>query len=221
LRARKRRECTTATNPASRVSSIPAPFPLLLPAAARNLRSSTLATAPPPAQPHPRLRAAHRRSPHPPHGRPNVASPRLHPRSCETLQDDMPAGRPGRRGSGRTAPSWPRRTSLVVPYGSSSCPVSPTAPRFKVRFLWQKIRRWEKICEDPSIVCLDPPSACIAFVTKLAVNTHPQLHGCVILAGVMPGSTCASPMWVSRYPSLVVSDSKEKKSDLGTLPPRA
>jgi hypothetical protein len=99
LRARKRSDQPCLASREAAVSSIPAPFPLLLPAAARNLRSSTLATAPPPAQPHPRLRAAHRRSPHPPHGRPNVASPRLHPRSCETLQDVMPAGRPGRRGS--------------------------------------------------------------------------------------------------------------------------
>jgi hypothetical protein len=54
---------------------------------------------------------------------------------------------------------------------------SPTVPRFKVRFFWQKIRRWAKICEDPSTVCLDPPSACVGFVAKLAMNTHPHLHG--------------------------------------------
>jgi hypothetical protein len=70
---------------------------------------------------------------------------------------------------------------LLSRTGCSPCSLyrfgSPTVPRFKVRFFWQKIRRWAKICEDPSTVCLDPPSACVGFVAKLAMNTHPHLHG--------------------------------------------
>jgi hypothetical protein len=50
-------------------------------------------------------------------------------------------------------------------------------------------------------------------------HSSPPPRSCrVLLAGVMPGSTWASPMWVSRYPS-PVGFQGENKSDLGTAAP--
>jgi hypothetical protein len=70
-------------------------------------------------------------APHPPDSRANTVSPHLHPRIPLA---DPPAGRPGRRGSGGTAPAGPRRTiqqprtSLIVPYAVPSGPSASPSP---------------------------------------------------------------------------------------------
>jgi hypothetical protein len=49
-----------------------------------------------------------------------------------------------------------------------------------------------------------------------SVDSVPGMSSTCIRFIVKPWSTCASPMWVPCYPSLVVPELKEKKSGLGT-----
>jgi hypothetical protein len=86
--------------------------PFTPPAAARPLRKSL--------QSPPLTGAAH----HPPDARPDVASPRPTPRSCETLAADPPTGHPG----DDAAPSSPRGQRAVPSSGGPRCSSPDPAP---------------------------------------------------------------------------------------------
>jgi hypothetical protein len=66
---------------------------------------------------------------HPPDARPDIASPRLHPRSCETLEADPPTGRPG----DHAAPSSPRGRRAVPSSGGPRCSSPDPAPATSLR----------------------------------------------------------------------------------------